>query len=79
MLSLTHFLLNTHTFLHTEDKRGVQVSIKAADGGWGPGAGQLKSLLVRIMGASRVQTYRIRQTQLEVIFTQTAGHLLLMV
>lgn len=31
------------------------------------------------MGAIRVQMYRARHTQLEVIFTHTAGHLLLMV
>lgn len=31
------------------------------------------------MGAIKVQMYRPRHTQLEVIFTHTAGHLLLMV
>lgn len=37
---------------------------------------QLKSRLVRTSGATRVQTYRRRQTQLELILTHTAGHLL---
>ena len=40
---------------------------------------QLKSRFVRIMGATRVQMYRAKHTQLEVIFTHTAGHLLVMV
>lgn len=39
---------------------------------------QLKSRLVRTSGATRVQTYRRRQTQLELILTHTAGHLLVM-
>lgn len=42
-------------------------------------ADQLKSRLVRIMGATRVQMYMAKHTQLEVIFTHTAGHLLVMV
>lgn len=40
---------------------------------------QLKSRLVRIMGATRVQMYKAKHTQLEVILTHTAGHLLVMV
>lgn len=40
---------------------------------------QLKSRLVRIMGATRVQMYMAKHTQLEVIFTHTAGHLLVTV
>lgn len=40
---------------------------------------QLKSRLVRIMGAIRVQLYRAKHTQLELIFTHTAGHLLVIV
>lgn len=42
-------------------------------------ADQLKSRLVRIMGATSVQIYRAKHTQLEVIFTHTAGHLLVTV
>lgn len=42
-------------------------------------ADQLKSRLVKIMGATRVQMYTNKHTQLEEIFAHTAGHLLVMV